>query len=199
MTRSLFIRLCVVGLVVIAAALLMLEVGHMAIDLLFALVLIGGAVLGLVIAKLILPRLGDAVGGSLYLPASETSVEIASDDQTDPAALLLEQGDYEGALRHYEEALLAHPDDTRLVFEITQVCVAHLNDPGRAVSFLDQQLATGTRDSDGLAFLLFRKVEILVQCREQHSAAREVLESIVQRFPDTPHSARAHHLMHQIT
>ena len=70
MTRSLFIRLCVVGLVVIAAALLMLEVGHMAIDLLFALVLIGGAVLGVIIAKLTLPPLGDVAGATIFLPES---------------------------------------------------------------------------------------------------------------------------------
>lgn len=170
----------------------------MAIDLLFALVLIGGAVLGVIIAKLTLPPLGDAAAADVFLPESEIAVEPESFVATDPAALLVEQGDYERAIWVYTKALRAHPDDTRVVFEITQVCVAHLNDPGRAVNFLDQQLATGSWDSDGLAFLLFRKADILAQFREQHSAAREVLESIVQRFPDTPHSARAHHLMHQL-
>lgn len=196
MSRLLAIRVCCAGLAVIAVALVWLKVKHLPMDLQFALVLVGGAALGLLVAQVLLPRLGDAVSASVYLPSGAPSSGEA--DTTDRVALLLEQGDYEGAVQALEKALLAQPHDGQRVHEITRICIEHLKDPARAAAFLDAQMAFGGWPDDGLAALMFRKAEVLALCHDPGSSAREALEAVIRRFPDSPHAARAHHLIHEL-
>lgn len=195
MSRLLAIRICCAGLAAIAVALVWLEVKHLPLDLQFAVVLLGGAALGLLVAQVLLPWLGDSVSASVYLPPGAPSSGEA--DTPDRVALLLEQGDYEGAVQALEEALLAQPHDVQRVHEITRICIEHLKDTARAAAFLDAQMAFGGWPDDGLAALMFRKAEVLALCHEQGSTARETLEAVIQRFPDSPHAARAHHLIHE--
>jgi tetratricopeptide (TPR) repeat protein len=152
-----------------------------------------GAVGGLWAVKYFIPWLGDAVGSFIY-----SSSEPAPLDESMRATAKLAQGDYEGAIAAFEEQLRRQPGDPHPVSEIAKIHSDRLHDPEAAVAVLQQQLKLGHWVADDAAFLLFRLAEVHAEKRRDFAAARQVLEHVEAQFPNTRHSANAHHRRHEL-
>lgn len=193
MNRSLILRLGWVGFGLLVILWLAVEIPKLDIGTLFAVVVLGGCVLGILVAKFILPRVGDAVGAFIYW-----SGEIAGPESSSKAAAKLAQGDYTGAIAEYEKILVSNPGDTLAISEIAKLHAEKLNDPQRAMAFLETQISSRSWSEEDGAFLLFRLADVHEEALHDFDGALEVLGRVISRFPNTRHSANAHHRLHEI-
>lgn len=193
MKSTLLIRFCVTGLILLGAVYLTLKLPSMDVGSQFVLTVIGGTILALLAVKYVVPRIGDAVGTYFY-----SSSEIAAPQDSIKAAAKLAQGDYTGAISEYEADLREKPDDLVAIQEIAKIRSLKLGDPEGAVVFLQQQLEGRDWTEDGAAFLMFRIAELYVDCLHDHATAEGVLQQVISEFPNTRHSANAHHRIHEV-
>ncbi len=152
-----------------------------------------GVVGGFLAVKFFIPWLGDAVGTALF-----SSGEQVGDDPALKAAAKLAQGDYEGAIAEHEKNLAKDPAQVFPVGEIARICADKLNDPARALHVLSSHLGSRDWPEDDAAFLRFRMVDIEIDKRHDHAAARALLEKIMLDFPDSRHRANAHHRLNEL-
>lgn len=147
---------------------------------------------GVILVTIVLPRMGDAIGTMMY-----SSGEKQGENKSMKAIALLAQGDYEGAIAEYQEAIKENPAATFPISEIAKIHSEHLESPATAISFLQEHLEKHEWPADDAAFLMFRMVDILMD-REQYEDTKDVLEQIVGNFPSTRHSANAKHKINEI-
>lgn len=193
MKRSLFLRLVWAWLGLLGLLWLALEIPKLDIGTLFVVVVVGGCVLGILAVKFILPRIGDAVGTFVY--SSGGGVEP---DESSKAAAKVAQGDYKGAIVEYEKLLASNAEDTLAISEIAKLQAEKLNEPRSALVFLEAQIASRSWSQDNEAFLLDRLADIHLETLNNIEGALEVLEKIIAQFPNTRHSANAHHRVNEI-
>ncbi len=121
--------------------------------------------------------------------------------EPDPSALAvakIAQGDYEGAIAEYHKLMETNPMDRFPVVEIANIYMAKLEDPDRAVAFLEESLNDKEWSVDDAAYLMFRTVDIDLEERDDPVRARELLTLIVENFEGTRHAANAEHRIEQI-
>lgn len=147
---------------------------------------------GVMFVTIVLPAIGDAVGTVMY-----SSGEAVSKNEGMQAAAKMAAGDYEGAIDAYETMLKEKPDDPFPVSEIGKIYAEKLNDPGRALAYLQQHLEAQSWTEDNAAFLMFRMVDVHMH-NESFNDAKDILEQIVGNFPGTRHSANAKHKIQEI-
>jgi len=192
MNPALVIRLCLVGLGILLVWAGWNEVkddpGMMLIYFIFV-----GAAGGFLVVKFMLPWFGDAVTTALLSSGEEVrSVEGMK------AAAKMAQGDYEGAIAEHEKTLAERPDQPFPVAEIAKICVEKLRDTARALAVLNKHLDGRTWPEDDAAFLRFRIIEIHADHLQEYEVARELLQQVIADFPNTRHSANAHHRLHEV-
>lgn len=193
MNVSLMTRLAVLGGILLAVFAFFRVAPKMDVPTLFAVVMLGGVVIAMLLAKLILPWIGDAVGGFFY-----SSGEKVDNSQSLRAAARLAQGDYAGAIAEYEKMLAANPGDSFAVSEIAKVRAERLHEPDKALQFLREKRAGGGWSDEDDAFLRFREVDVLAGAKGDHAAAEEALNEIMVRHANTRHAANAHHRLHEV-
>ena len=193
MNTGLLFRACLLGAVVLALMLVWQQVktANEIAKLLFFLAVGAGG--GLWAVKSFIPWLGDALGTFFYSSGEEVQV-----DESMRAAAKLAQGDYEGAMAEWEKRLASHPGEAQPVSEIAKIHSDRLGDADAAVGVLTRHLAGRAWEPDDAAFLMFRLAEVHAEKRRDFAAAREVLEQVVARFPNTRHSANAHHKLNEV-
>jgi hypothetical protein len=147
----------------------------------------------LVVAKFILPWIGDAVSTVVY-----SSGEEVRPDESMKAAAKLAQGDYEGAIAEHEKSLADNPKQSFAVAEIAKICNDKLGDPQRALAVLQHHLAATEWSEDDAAFLRFRVIDLHVDALKDYDGARDLLQQVIVDFPETRHSANAHHRMNEV-
>ncbi|MEN3943683.1 hypothetical protein WJU23_20455 [Prosthecobacter sp. SYSU 5D2] len=152
-----------------------------------------GLAVGLLIVKYVLPAFGDAVGTLVY-----SSGEKVQPAESHKAAAKMAQGDYEGAIAEHEKALAADPAQTYPIAEIAKICAERLHDPRRALQVLQKHLDAREWSEEDSAFLHFRMVEVHWHQLGDFTSARQVLEKIITLFPNTHHSANAHHKLKEV-
>ena len=182
-----------VGLGLLVILWLGMKIPKLEIGTLFAVVLVGGCVLGLLAVKFLLPRIGDAVGAFFY-----SSGEIAGPESSSKAAAKLAQGDYSGAIAEYGNMLASNPGDILAISEIAKLQAEKLDDPHGAVAFLETQISSRAWNEEDGAFLLFRLVDVHEQALHDFDGALEILGRVISQFPNTRHSANAKHRVHEI-
>ena len=187
------VRLVVIGLIGVFLGWLVRRLQGLDPGTTFVIVLFVGAGLGVLAAKVILPRIGDAVGAFFYAPGGV----LITDEGTKGAARLA-QGDYAGAIAEYEAELQQKPDDTLAIGEIAKIHAERLNDPETALNFLKTQLASRAWQPDGAAFILFRSAGIRADVMKDFAGAQAALEQVIATFPNTRHSANAHHKLNEL-
>ena len=143
--------------------------------------------------KFFIPWVGDLLGTFFY----SSGEEIQMDDSMKAIAKVA-QGDYAGAISEYEKIAAAKPDDAFPIAEIAKIHADRLGDPEAALSYLYDKLEGKEWAPDAGAFLMFRIVEINHDKRHDLTAAQEVLEQIIAHFPNTKHSANAHHKLQEV-
>ena len=155
--------------------------------------IIAGISAGIILLTFVIPWAGDAIGTFFYSAPEEV--------EPDPSALAVAkvaQGDYEGAIAEYQKLIDEHPMDRFPVVEVANLYMSKLDDPDRAVNFLEVSLNDKEWPVDDAAYLMFRCVEIELEKRDNPVRARELLELIVENFEGTRHSANAQHRIEQI-
>lgn len=193
MNTGLIIRACLLGLVV----LLLMAAWHFVKDandgvklIYFMLVGAGG---GLWAVKVLIPWLGDALGTFFY----SSGEEVQLDDHLKAAAKVA-QGDFAGAIEEYERLAAARPGDPHPVAEIAKIQCDRLHNPAAALQVLERHLQSREWPVDDAAFLMFRMADILLEKTRDFDGARQLLEEVVANFPNTRHSANAHHRINEV-
>lgn len=198
MNRSFILRLGWIGLGLLVFFWLALEIRLLEIGTQFAVVLVGGCVLGILAVKFILPRIGDAVGTFIYSSGERAGPESSPKEAARLAQGDLAQGDYGGAIIEYERMLVDNPEDTLAISEIAKLWAERLHDPQRAIAFLETQIESRVWGQEDGAFLLFRLADIHLEALGDFGGALAVLEKVTSQFPNTRHSANAHHRVNEI-
>ncbi len=147
---------------------------------------------GIFFVMVILPKLGDAVGASMY-----SSGEEAGSDEGTKAAVKMARGDYLGAISEYEVMMKEKPTDPFPVSEIAKIHAEKLKDPPKALAFLRQHLEAREWGAEDAAFLMFRVADLQAGLQEFDSA-KELLQQVMGKFPGTRHSANAKHKISEI-
>ncbi len=193
MNTTVIIRLCAVALIALAVVM-----GWRAIDkdnpgaqLIYMIVV--GVAGGLAGVKFLIPWIGDTLGTFFF-----SSGEQVTMDETTKAVAKLAQGDYAGAVAEYEKISKDRPDDTFPVAEIAKIYADKQNDPSRALGFLQQRLEGKEWPQDDAAFLMFRMADIQTEKLKDYQGAHDLLEQIIANFPNTRHSANAHHKLNEV-
>ncbi len=193
MNTALVIRLCFITLALLVVALLWNFVKEAGDGVKLVLVIVLGLAGGLLAVKFVLPWLGDMMGEAVF-----SSGEKVEQDQMTKAAARIAQGDYKGAIEHYEKMLEDKPDDPFPVAEIAKVYAERLRDPQAALKALEEHLQSKDWPVDDAAFIMFRIADVHLTHRHDYDTARDMLEQIIGNFPNTRHSANAHHRMSEI-
>ena len=193
MNRQLIIRVCVLLIAVLVGVLIwntLKKADEM--TKLIVVILLGGAG-GLLMVKFVIPWIGDAMGEAVF-----SSGERLEQDEMTKAAACISKGDYEGAIEHYEKMLEEKPDDPFPVAEISKLYAERLNQPDAALKALSDHLQSKDWPVDDAAFLMFRIADVHLNHRHDFDAARDMLEQVIDNFPNTRHSANAHHKTSEI-
>ena len=193
MNTSLIIRLCIIGLVILLMMIAWDKLKDANPGLLFIGFIALGSIAGVLGVKYLIPWIGDAVGTFIYSSGEEVQMEGSM-----KAVAKMAQGDYEGAIEEYEEMLRNEPDKPFPIGEMARIYAEKLKDPQKALAVLQKHLNSHAWPEDDSAFLMFRMVDIQVEALGDLEGARERLQQIIGAFPNTRHSANAHHKMNEV-
>lgn len=193
MSTNLIIRLCAVALAILAAIMGWNMIDKENTGGLFIYMIVVGVVGGLVGVKYVIPWIGDAMG-TFFFSSGE---QVVMDDSMKAVAKLA-QGDYEGAIAEYEKIAKEKPEDSFPVAEIAKIYSDKMDDPRRALAYLQAKIEGKEWEQDAAAFLMFRMVDLHADKLNDYQAARDMLEQVVANFPNTRHSANAHHKLREV-
>jgi tetratricopeptide (TPR) repeat protein len=193
MNTTLIIRICVVTLALLVIALIWSFFKEAGDGMKLVMVIVLGLTGGLLAVKYVIPMLGDAMSEAVF-----SSGEQMEQDEMTKAAAKIAQGDYKGAIEHYEKMLEDKPDDPFPVAEIAKVHAERLRNPQAALKALEEHLQSKDWPVDDAAFIMFRIADVHLTHRHDFETARDMLEQIIANFPNTRHSANAHHRMSEI-
>ena len=193
MNTTLIIRICLATLALLVIALIWTFFKEAGDGTKLVMVIVLGLTGGLLAVKFVIPMLGDAMSEAVF-----SSGEKVEQDEMTKAAASIAQGDYKGAIEHYEKMLQDKPDDPFPVAEIAKIHGERLRNPQAALKALEEHLQSRDWPVDDAAFLMFRIADVHLIQRHDYETARDMLEQIIGNFPNTRHSANAHHRMTEI-
>jgi len=193
MNRELIIRLCLAVLAILIVMLLWNAVKGADDGMKLVFVIVMGVIGGILCVKFVIPWIGDAFGEAVF-----SSGEKVEQDEMTKAAACISQGDYAGAIGHYEKMLDDKPDDPFPVAEIAKIHAERLHDPHSALRALEEHLQSKDWPVDDAAFLMFRIADVHLTHLHDFETAHDMLEQVVGNFPNTRHSANAHHKISEL-
>jgi len=193
MNRELIIRLCLAVLAILIVMLLWNAVKGADDGMKLVFVIVMGVIGGILMVKFVIPWIGDAFGEAVF-----SSGEKVEQDEMTKAAACISQGDYAGAISHYEKMLDDKPDDPFPVAEIAKIHAERLHDPHAALRALEEHLQSKDWPVDDAAFLMFRIADVHLAHLHDFETAHDMLEQVVGNFPNTRHSANAHHKISEL-
>ncbi len=82
--------------------------------------------------------------------------------------------------------------------EIAKIYSEKLNNPDQALLFLQGHLEAKEWPVDDAAFIMFRMIEVHADVKKDYQMAHDLLEEVIANFPNTRHSANAHHRLHEV-
>jgi hypothetical protein len=155
MNRELIIRLCIVVLALLIAAMLSGsdqggERWHEAGGF-----IVLGVTGGILMVKFVIPWIGDAMGEAVF-----SSGEQVEQDEMTKAAACISQGDYPGAIEPLRKDAGGQADDPFPVAEIAKVYAERLHDPQSALHVLSDHLQSKDWPVDDAAFIMFRIADV---------------------------------------
>lgn len=160
--------------------------------LLFGGVVLVGIVTGAVAAFMVVPMIGEMIGGLFFNPAEE-----AERDPHMKALALSAQGDYEGALEEYFRLLEETPGDTIAINEVVKIYCDRFHAPENAAQFLEGML-TEEHEPDLAALLINKLADVYWKHLNEPVRARDILIQLAESLPDTRHAANARHRLNEI-
>jgi tetratricopeptide (TPR) repeat protein len=193
MNRQLVNRICFILLGVLAAAWLVQSLKEADDGSKLVIVILLGLVGGILMVKFVIPWFGDLMGEAVF-----SSGERVEQDEMTKAAACIAQGDYDGAIKHYNNMLGDKPDDPFPVAEIAKVQAERLHDPHAALQTLADHLQSKDWPVDDAAFIMFRIADVHLTHLHDFETAHDMLQQVITNFPNTRHSANANHKIHEV-
>jgi tetratricopeptide (TPR) repeat protein len=126
------------------------------------------------------------------------SGEEVENDPMHDARSLVAQGDYAGAIEAYRAVAAEHPDDRFPWIEMSKIQNTNLEDPDAAIATLKEGLEAHEWTVNNAAFFLFRIAGIYEEEKEDMDSTVQLLQQIVELFPETRHSANATHRLRDL-
>ncbi|MDE0571173.1 MAG: hypothetical protein OSB44_10855 [Verrucomicrobiales bacterium] len=149
--------------------------------------------LGLFTVLVVLPSLADRVGAFFF-----SAPEQIKPDPLIKAAAKVSQGDYEGAIKAYHAIASEEPENRFPIFEIAKIQQEYLRDVDAAIETFEDSLENNEWAENDAAAIMFRLQQIYLESKQDEKHATVLLQNIIDRFPDTRHSANAHHRLNEI-
>ncbi len=149
--------------------------------------------LGLFVVLVMLPSLADKIGAFFF-----SAPEQIKPDPLIKAAAKVSQGDYEGAIKAYRAIASEEPENRFPVFEIAKIQQEYLNDVDAAIETFEDSLENTDWAENDAAAILFRLQQIYLESKQDEEHATALLQTVIDRFPETRHSANAHHRLNEI-
>lgn len=147
---------------------------------------------GVVFVFELLPALAHKFTHAIY-----DSAEMAEKDAMHDARAFLAQGEYEGAIAAFRNAMTKDPDNRMPWTEIARIQKDHLHDSAAAAGTLREALETKSWPEEDSAFLLFRLAEVYHDGLGERDSAFAVMQQVIDQFPNTRHSANAMHKLQE--
>lgn len=119
------------------------------------------------------------------------------DDPLHDARAMFAQGDYEGAIGVYRTVAESTPDDRFPWVEIAKIQNDNLEDTDAAIATLREGLESHEWSVNNAAFFMFRMAELYEKEKEDMMTSIQLLQQVVELFPDTRHSANATHRLRE--
>jgi hypothetical protein len=152
------------------------------------LVFLSAGYVGICFVIYVLPRLAQRATHTIF-----DSGEMIEPDAMSTARSKMAQGEYLDAIAEFRKAASTDATNRMPWMEIIKIQRDTLGDPAAAVATIHEVLELHPWPDDDAAFFLFRLAEIQHADLADPSAARAALEQVIQHFPETRHSANAHH------
>jgi len=149
--------------------------------------------LGLFVVLVLLPSLADKIGAFFF-----SAPEQIKPDPLIKAAAKVSQGDYEGAIKAYRAIVSEEPENRFPVFEIAKIQQEYLHDVDAAIETFEDSLENTDWAENDAAAILFRLQQIYLESKQDEEHAKALLQTVIDRFPETRHSANAHHRLNEI-
>jgi len=150
-------------------------------------------VVGFFAVIFVLPAAGEIIGAWFY-----SAPEKFEPDAFSKAAVKVTQGEYEEAIIAYAKIAIDEPENRFPIVEIAKIQRDHLDDVDAAIATLETAIEGKEWEIDDSAFLIFRLEDIYLQDKEDIERSKELLELVIERFPESRHSANAHHRLNEI-
>jgi tetratricopeptide (TPR) repeat protein len=150
-------------------------------------------VIGFFVVLFVLPTLGDKIGAFFY-----SAPEKIEPDAFSKASSKIAQGDYEGAVAAYAKIAVDEPENRFPGVEIAKLQQDNLGDVDAAIATLEGAIEGKGWEIDDAAFLIFRLEDIYLKEKGDVERSKELLELVIERFPETRHSANAHHRLNEM-
>ena len=144
-------------------------------------------------AMLILPAIGEWVGNLFY-----SAPEEVEQDKFTEAASKLAQGDYEGAIKAYLHISKEEPETRFPHVEIAKIQLEKLDDVDTSITTIQSALDSREWPENDAAYFMFRLSELYQQHKGDDETAKIFLRQVMEAFPETRHSANAHHRLNEI-
>lgn len=148
---------------------------------------------GILFVLFVLPRIGESIGAFFY----SAPAKIEPDAFTKAAAKVT-QGDYEGAIEAYREIADDEPDNRFPIIEIAKIQQDHLGNVDAAIMTLETAVESKEWPVNDASFMIFRIQDLYLNEKDDKGRAKELLELVIEKFPDTRHSANAHHKLNEL-
>ncbi len=157
------------------------ESGVLMILELFIIAILGGVLF----VTWVLPALGDSMTEAMI-----GSGEKVEQTPRSTVVSLIAAGDYEEAILELEKQAQAAPTDRGPVLEIARLYHDKLNDPDSAVQTIRTALVSREWAAEDETQLRLRLADWL-GARKDFAGAREQVEAVLAKFPDTPQAGAA--------
>lgn len=159
---------------------------------LFIYIMFIAIVSGVIVLKWVIPAVGDRVADTFY-----SSPEKAEHTETHKAMALVAQGEYQRALAAFAKIAEANPADRFAVMEMAKIYKDKLGDMESSMEVLEKAVAREWPEDDK-CFFIFKLADTHATGRGDFARARELLQELIQTYPESHHAANAHHKLREI-
>ena len=160
----------------------------------FGATVLAGVYVGLLAVFYLLPIFSNKVTDMVF---SDNGI-AAEPDSLSKARGLVAMGEYEEAIKEYNNALEHEPDNRLAWTDIAKIYADKLEQPGMAIATYRTAFNDHEWEEDDAAFFLFRISEWQIDDLDDRFTAIETLQEIIAKFPGTRHSANATNQLRQL-
>ncbi len=153
---------------------------------------LSAGLVGIVFVVYLLPFFAQRVTHAVY-----DSAEMIEKDVMHDARSLTAQGDFAGAIEAYKQAAAADPLNRLPYVEIAKIYKDNLHDPASAIQTIRHALESQEWEVNDAAYFLFRLAELYDEVESNRVSARQIMEQVINEFPNTRHSANARQKLHE--